>query len=67
MCEQTLSAAEKNFVSIGVDGQFVDTKCSFARVWRWHLISKSYFYLGKLDVALDLLQKLERMGSISYK
>ncbi|KAJ6749694.1 hypothetical protein OIU85_000339 [Salix viminalis] len=73
MCEQTLSAAEKNFVSIGVDGQFVDISCSenkncsFARVWRWHLISKSYFYLGKLDVALDLLQKLERMGSISYK
>ncbi|KAJ6778799.1 HEAT SHOCK PROTEIN DNAJ WITH TETRATRICOPEPTIDE REPEAT-CONTAINING PROTEIN [Salix koriyanagi] len=42
MCEQTLSTAEKNFVSTGVDGQF-------------------------LDVALDLLQKLERMGSISYK
>ncbi|KAJ6304180.1 hypothetical protein OIU77_017952 [Salix suchowensis] len=73
MCEQTLSAAEKNFVSTGVDGQFVDISCSeskncsYARVWRWHLISKSYFYLGKLDVALDLLQKLELMGSISYK
>ena len=73
MCEQTLGAAEKNFVSIGVDGQFVDNgcseseNCSFARVWRWHLISKSYFYLGKLDVALDLLQKLEQMGSLSYK
>lgn len=73
MCEQSLSAAEKNFVSIGMDRQFVDIgcseseNCSFARVWRWHLISKSYFYLGKLEVALDLLQKLEQMGSISSK
>jgi DnaJ family protein C protein 7 len=41
--------------------------CSFARVWRWHLISKSNFYLGKLEVALDLLEKLEQMRSISYK
>uniref|UniRef100_A0A6M2F8I0 J domain-containing protein n=1 Tax=Populus davidiana TaxID=266767 RepID=A0A6M2F8I0_9ROSI len=73
LCEQTLSAAEKHFASIGADGQFVDTgcseseNCSFARVWRWHLISKSNFYLGKLEVALDLLEKLEQMGSISYK
>ncbi|KAJ6700031.1 HEAT SHOCK PROTEIN DNAJ WITH TETRATRICOPEPTIDE REPEAT-CONTAINING PROTEIN [Salix purpurea] len=53
--------------------EFVDTGCSesdncpFVRAWRWHLISKSNFYLGKLEVALDLLEKLERMGSISYK
>ncbi|KAJ6921812.1 hypothetical protein NC652_015684 [Populus alba x Populus x berolinensis] len=73
LCEQTLCAAEKHFASIGADGQFVDTgcseseNCSFARVWRWHLISKSNFYLGKLEVALDLLEKLEQMGSISYK
>ncbi|CAK7342656.1 unnamed protein product [Dovyalis caffra] len=73
LCEETLCAAEKNFASIGADGQFADIgcseseNCSFARVWRWQLISKSYFYLGKLEVALDLLEKLEQMGSISYK
>ncbi|KAL9361433.1 hypothetical protein Peur_044218 [Populus x canadensis] len=73
LCEQTLCAAEKYFASIGADGQFVDIgcseseNCSFARVWRWHLISKSNFYLGKLEVALDLLEKLEQMRSISYK
>jgi DnaJ family protein C protein 7 len=73
LCEQTLCAAEKYFASVGADGQFVDIgcseseNCSFARVWRWHLISKSNFYLGKLEVALDLLEKLEQMRSISYK
>ncbi|KAJ6741771.1 HEAT SHOCK PROTEIN DNAJ WITH TETRATRICOPEPTIDE REPEAT-CONTAINING PROTEIN [Salix viminalis] len=73
LCEQTLCDAEKNFASIDADWQFVDTGCSesencpFVRAWRWHLISKSNFYLGKLEVALDLLEKLERMGSISYK
>ncbi|XP_021621833.1 uncharacterized protein LOC110621866 isoform X2 [Manihot esculenta] len=73
LCEQTLCAAEKNFISSGTDDQFVDkgdsqtNSHSFVRLWRWHLISKSYFYLGRLEAALDLLEKLEQMGSISDK
>lgn len=73
LCEQSLGAAEKNFSSLGADGQFVDSgcseseSCSFARVWRWHLMSKSYFYMGKVEAALDLLEKLEQMRPISFK
>ncbi|XP_065857452.1 uncharacterized protein [Euphorbia lathyris] len=73
LCEQTLCAAEMNFASSGTSDQFKDKNCSqterhlLARLWRWHLISKSYFYLGKLEVALDLLEKLEKMGSTTDK
>ncbi|WCJ33415.1 Heat shock protein DnaJ with tetratricopeptide repeat [Euphorbia peplus] len=69
LCEQTLSAAEKNLTSSSSSDQFQNKKISqtechlFARLWRWHLISKSYFYLGKLEMALDLLEKLGKMGS----
>ncbi|XP_002532671.2 uncharacterized protein LOC8268658 [Ricinus communis] len=73
LCEQTLHAAEKNFASSGIEDQLVvrdgsQNEChSFARLWRWRLISKSYFYLGRLEVALDFLEKLERIGSTSDK
>ncbi|KAF2308155.1 hypothetical protein GH714_035935 [Hevea brasiliensis] len=73
LCEQTLCAAEKNFISSGTNDQFVDKddsrtdSHSFVRSWRWCLISKSYFYLGRLEAALDLLEKSEQMGSISDK
>ncbi|KAF8403744.1 hypothetical protein HHK36_011848 [Tetracentron sinense] len=73
LCEQTLDSAEKNSTSINFDGQLaiVDgsecVKNSHVRLWRWCLISKSHFYLGRLEEALDLLEKLEQMGSISEK
>ncbi|KDO48233.1 hypothetical protein CISIN_1g0021991mg, partial [Citrus sinensis] len=63
LCEHTLPVAEKNFASVLADNGSVTY--SLARLWRWRLISKSYFCIGKLEVALDLLQKLEQVGSIS--
>lgn len=60
LCEETHDLAERNCV---VDSQLKDVvssellKSSPARLWRWRLIAKSYFYLGKLEDALDLLQK----------
>lgn len=65
LCEQTLPVAEKNFTSVLTDNGSVTY--SLARLWRWRLISQSYFCIGKLEVALDLLQKLEQVGSISDK
>ncbi|KAI3514411.1 hypothetical protein L1887_12792 [Cichorium endivia] len=50
LCEQTLDTAEKNF----------DCKNSI-KLWRWNLISKSYFHLGRLEMALDLIQKHEQL------
>lgn len=65
LCEQTLGFAEKNFALAGNDEQLENKdgfKCkrrSFVRLWRSHLISKSYFHMGRLEVALDLLEKQE--------
>uniref|UniRef100_A0A5B6ZFA4 J domain-containing protein n=1 Tax=Davidia involucrata TaxID=16924 RepID=A0A5B6ZFA4_DAVIN len=68
MCEQTLDFAEKNFVMIDADGDLADGdgfkyKNSFVRLWRWHLMSKSHFHLGRLEMALNLLEKQELFRS----
>ncbi|KAK8713399.1 hypothetical protein V6N13_148617 [Hibiscus sabdariffa] len=68
LCEQSLFIAEKNFSKAETDNKLASTDgsgCySFAMLWRWHLMSKSYFCMGKLEKALDLLQKLEQVGSM---
>ncbi|CAI0374858.1 unnamed protein product [Linum tenue] len=72
-CEQTLPAGETNIDGFGNDSQSVNTissqsqSCSVSRLWRWRSISKSYFNLGKLDDAVDLLGKIEKMGPFSDK
>ncbi|CAH1432183.1 unnamed protein product [Lactuca virosa] len=54
LCEQTLDTAEKNFSSV----------CKISlRLWRWNLMSKSYFHLGRLEIALDLMEKHEQLRS----
>ncbi|XP_028094497.1 uncharacterized protein LOC114294576 isoform X2 [Camellia sinensis] len=68
LCEQTLVFAEKNFAVVTGDNNIVNVdgleyKNSSIRLWRWLLISKSYFYLGRLDEALDLLEKQELLRS----
>lgn len=68
LCEQSLSFAEKNFTSVemvaDVDGPS-NEGYSFARLWRWCLISKSYVHLGRLEAALSLLDKLAKVRSIN--
>lgn len=51
-CEQTLDISEKNSQS----------NSSHVKLWRWALQSKSHFRLGKLDLALDLIEKQEKVG-----
>ncbi|KAF5941207.1 hypothetical protein HYC85_022374 [Camellia sinensis] len=68
LCEQTLVFAEKNFAMVTGDNNIVNVdgleyKNSSIKLWRWLLISKSYFYLGRLDEALDLLEKQELLRS----
>ncbi|KAH7667206.1 Dnaj-like subfamily c member 7 protein [Dioscorea alata] len=73
LCEKTLDLAEKNAFSIVADGKRKDRdttegmKSSTVRLWRWYLISKSNFYLGKLDEALELLQEQEQIQPIADK
>ncbi|KAI3838481.1 hypothetical protein MKX03_013245 [Papaver bracteatum] len=73
MCEQSLSSAEVNCASISADSKLTNLdhakakKTSPARLWRWHLISLSYFYLGRLEESLEYLEKLELAGSAAEK
>ncbi|CAL9236481.1 unnamed protein product [Arabidopsis halleri] len=66
LCENTLQTAERNFVSAGLSGTTnVDGLGSTYHsliVWRWNMISKSHFYLGNLEKALDISEKLQQVG-----
>ena len=65
LCEKSLTFAEKNFNSAkDIDGS-ASGRYSLVRLWRWLLISKSYFHLGRLEAALPLLDKLKEVGSIN--
>lgn len=60
LCEQTLGFAEMNCPAISADSYSLNA--SF-RVWRLRLSIKSYFYLGRLEEALDYLKKQEESVS----
>ncbi|KAL8493921.1 hypothetical protein ACS0TY_024902 [Phlomoides rotata] len=56
LCERTLDVAQKN---LSLD----NLKCKSSHVkWRWHLLAKSHYRLGKLDSALDLIEKEENLS-----
>ncbi|KAK9922123.1 hypothetical protein M0R45_030603 [Rubus argutus] len=70
LCEQSLYFAERNFSSLNSVVNMDSAKCEdhpYARLWRWSFISKSYFHLGRFEAALDLLEKLEKVGSTKYR
>lgn len=64
-CEQTMGSAETNSSTLGVDSKSKNVdghelqKGFSSRLWRWNLIIKSYFYLGRLDEALEFVKKQE--------
>ncbi|KAM7505390.1 hypothetical protein LguiB_004294 [Lonicera macranthoides] len=60
LCERTLDFAEKNFAAVDSG-----SKNSSVRLWRWRIMSKSNFYLGRLDAALDFIEKQEQLKSIN--
>ncbi|KAL0929017.1 hypothetical protein M5K25_000956 [Dendrobium thyrsiflorum] len=72
ICEQTLELAEKNDSITENDCQSKETDCSksmesHSSFWRWRIIAKSYFYLGKLEEANELLQKHEKVKPVIDK
>lgn len=58
LCQNTLDFAEKNFKAATPGNREVDVS-SNERLWRYRTLSKCHFHLGKLEVALDLLEKHE--------
>ncbi|WOK96017.1 hypothetical protein Cni_G04724 [Canna indica] len=66
-CEQTIENAERNSSQSRVNTEnYEDLQICSVRLWRWCIMSKSYFYLGRFAEALELLKhehvrsKLER-------
>ncbi|XP_010517644.1 PREDICTED: uncharacterized protein LOC104793062 [Camelina sativa] len=66
LCDNTIQTVERNFVSAGIGGTSnVDRLGSTYHtliVWRWNMISKSHFYLGNLEKALSILEKLQQVN-----
>ncbi|CAM8916744.1 unnamed protein product [Rhodiola kirilowii] len=71
LCQDSLDSAERNSNPAGVTGRINNPNNTlfqgriYLRLWRCHHMLKSYFFLGKLEEALDLLDKHEssRKGS----
>lgn len=59
LCQQTLDFAEKNFTAKPAGNCDVEISCLNVRQWRHRISSKCHFHLGRLEMALDLLEKQE--------
>ncbi|XP_011075360.1 uncharacterized protein LOC105159854 [Sesamum indicum] len=59
LCDQTLDIAKKNFGTDNLDDS--SCKSSHVKLWRWRLQTKSHYHMGKLDLALDLIEKQEKL------
>ncbi|KAL6849961.1 hypothetical protein ACP4OV_020588 [Aristida adscensionis] len=63
-CEETLYQAEKNSVYLcpheHSQSNNLEKSCSSVRLWRYHFIAKSYFFLGKLEEAHQFIKKYEQ-------
>ncbi|XP_042049563.1 uncharacterized protein LOC121795176 isoform X1 [Salvia splendens] len=58
LCEQTLDIAMKNLRADLLDNQ---GDSSHVKLWRWRLQSKSHYSQGRLDVALELIEKQKKV------
>ncbi|RVX20415.1 DnaJ-like subfamily C member 7 [Vitis vinifera] len=72
LLEMKAEALFMNSPTLGSDGHLANldgsglSKDSSFRLWRVRLIFKSYFYLGRLEDALTLLEKQKEFGSSCY-
>lgn len=67
LCESSLDIAEKNFTSDFINLNDVDSKSSSLMLWRCLLKSRAHFHLGKLEMALDLIEKQEHLVSVQKR
>ncbi|KAF7804056.1 DnaJ-like subfamily C member 7 [Senna tora] len=70
LCEQSLHLAEKN---LALENSSENSNTSMhdsylcVRLWRWSLISKCHFHLGRLETSLNILEKLQQDVSLNDK
>jgi DnaJ family protein C protein 7 len=70
-CGETMHLAERNSVSMCLDEHpeniNLDSYSSSVKSWRYYLITKSYFFMGKLEEAHQFLKKHEDATLVEYK
>lgn len=67
LCEKTMKSSEINSSFIQADDPLIEGDTDHIKpyeIWRWHVISRSYFYLGKLEEVIKLLQCHNLVGPI---
>ncbi|KAL5719857.1 hypothetical protein ACHQM5_012590 [Ranunculus cassubicifolius] len=62
LCDESLDAADNNYYSASVNSSESITNHP-ARLWRWGVMAKAYFYLGILQETVGFLQKIEQAES----
>lgn len=71
LCELSLASAERNHAAVSVEsstypqpqGSQTQLGGYALKVWRWQLNARAKFHLGRLEEALELLQKLDEVAS----
>ncbi|KAJ1430029.1 Tetratricopeptide-like helical domain superfamily, partial [Sesbania bispinosa] len=64
LCEQSQYLAEKNFAlenSANNSNSSMHYSHSNLNLWRWSVISRCYFHLGKLEASLNVIEKLHQV------
>lgn len=70
LCEQSQHLAEKNFAlanSANNSNNPMHGSYSNVKLWRWSLISRCYFRLGRLEASLNVLEKLQQATFVNDK
>ncbi|KAJ0569964.1 hypothetical protein HanHA300_Chr05g0172651 [Helianthus annuus] len=68
MCEQTLTSAKKNFVTIDdIDHMQNEDQVRPLKLSRWSLMARSNFHMAKFDLALSILEKYEQLAPSETK
>lgn len=70
LCEHSQYLAEKNFAmpnsTINSNISVCDSY-SCVKLWRWSLISKCHFHLGRLEASLNVLEKIQQVVFVNDK
>ncbi|MFS7989702.1 hypothetical protein Hanom_Chr11g01049941 [Helianthus anomalus] len=68
LCEQTLTFAEKNCVTIDdIDHMPNEDQLQPLKLSRWSLMARSDFHMAKFDLALSILEKYEQRAPSETK
>lgn len=68
MCEKTLTFAQNNCAPIDDSNHTShEDRIRPLKLWRWSLMSRSYFHMAKFDLALDTLEKYEQLAPSETK